>query len=471
MPADSDRYAPHLRALGLDTWPHPEHRLSLRGGDAVLPTAFHIGEAAAVALALGGLGAAELHRMRGAEPAEVSVEVPHAAATLLGFMLQARADGVVDDQLVRSRPATVDFFAAKDGRWIHLHGGFPALHRGTVDLLGCGDDRKSVAAAVASHDAFALEQALADANLCGAVVRTPEEWDTHAQGRTLRARPVVSIERIGDGPVRSLPAADRPLNGVRVLDLTRVLAGPTSGRTLASYGADVLRVGAERLPSIAPFVSETGHGKRSTFLDLDREEEMSRFLELLDSADVLTDGFRPGALEAKGLGPAALAARRPGIISLSICCYGASGEFGTRRGWEQLAQSATGIAHMEARDGIPRLLPAAATDYTTGYLAAHGVIEALRRRALEGGSWRVEVSLARTAMWLRDIGANLDPASASGLPDLERIRMRSHGPDGDLLHVRPAVELSTSPVRWDRPTPKPGSHAAEWLDAAPWREV
>ena len=113
MPADSDRYAPHLRALGLDTWPHPEHRLSLRGGDAVLPTAFHIGEAAAVALALGGLGAAELHRMRGAEPAEVSVEVPHAAATLLGFMLQARADGVVDDQLslIRQTPATPGGFA------------------------------------------------------------------------------------------------------------------------------------------------------------------------------------------------------------------------------------------------------------------------------------------------------------------------------------------------------------------------
>jgi crotonobetainyl-CoA:carnitine CoA-transferase CaiB-like acyl-CoA transferase len=471
MDDETHRFGVHLRGLGLLGWPHLEHRVRVRGADPVLPTGFRIGEAAAVALALGGLAAAELHRMRGAPPAEVTVDVGHACASLLGFALQVPADGVVNDVVggtvggdpVRTPAATTGFFAARGGRFIHLHGGFPALHRGTLELLGCGDGREAIAEAVAAHDAFALEDDLAAHGLCGAVVRTPAEWDAHAQAHTLRAMPVVSIERIADAPARPLPAAERPLAGIRVLDLTRVLAGPTSGRTLAQYGADVLRIGAPELPIIPPFFSETGHGKRAALLDLGLAEDRARLEALIAEADVFTDGFRPGSLEERGLGPAALARLRPGIVSVSLSCYGARGVFGQRRGWEQLAQSASGIAHIQGQGGEPTLVPAAATDYTTGYLAAWGVIEALRRRALEGGSWRVEVSLTRTAMWLRALGHELDRAMASGLPDLASVRMKSPGPDGDLLHVAPAVSLSTSPVRWDLPTPNPEGDLARWL--------
>jgi crotonobetainyl-CoA:carnitine CoA-transferase CaiB-like acyl-CoA transferase len=345
--SDEVRLRAHLSGLGHAVWPHDEHTVSIEGADPVLPTRYRVGEAAAVALALGGVGAAELHRLRGAAPARVSVDVAHAAASLLGFALQARTDGASDSDLMRNAPATVALYETRDGRHIHLHGGFPKLHEGTLRLLGCRDDREAIARAVRAHDGAELESALADADLCGALVRSPAEWDAHPQAEALRASPAVAIERIGDAPAVALPPADRPLSGIRVLDLTRVLAGPTSGRTLAQYGADVLRIGAEKLPTIAPFVSETSHGKRFAWLDLDTDRGVDSLLALLREADVFTDGFRPGALEDRGLGSRDIATLRPGIIHVRISCYGFAGPFASRRGWEQLAQSVTGIASTE----------------------------------------------------------------------------------------------------------------------------
>ena len=458
---DEDRY---LKALGIDGWPHEAGRVRVRGQDPVYPAKLPIGEAAAVALALGGAAAAELHTLRGAEPADVEVEVGHAAATLLGFVFQARQEESPESDLMRNAPATVAMYPTRDGRWIHLHGGFPGLHEGTLKLLGCSGDTDSIAAAVMGWNALELEDALAQAGMCGAMVRSPEEWDAHPQSAALRTLPVVSIERIGDAPVMPLAPAARPLSGIRVLDLTRVLAGPSSGRTLAQYGADVLRVGARKLPTIEPFVMDTGHGKRSTFLDLDVPGDFSRIENLIRESDVFVDGFRGGSLAARGLSSESLAALRPGIVHVSIRCYGDRGPFAERRGWEQLAQSATGVAWIEGGAETPRLLPAAATDYTTGYLAAYGALEALHRRATEGGSYRVEVSLCRTAMWLRDLGADKDPAAAAGLPDIAAIQTLSHTAQGDLLHLSPAVSLSSSKVEWKRPTGPMGLDAPEWLE-------
>jgi crotonobetainyl-CoA:carnitine CoA-transferase CaiB-like acyl-CoA transferase len=295
------------------------------------------------------------------------------------------------------------------------------------------------------------------------VVRSSEEWEAHPQGLALREQPVVRIVRIGEAPPEGLPEASVPLGGVRVLDLTRVLAGPACGRTLAQYGADVLRVGSPALPSIPPFVTETGHGKRSAFVDLDSATGRARMRALVEEADVVTDGYRPGSLERRGLGPAELVRLRPGIVSVSICCYGQRGPWAQRPGWEQLAQSATGIALVEGGEAGPKLLPAAATDYTTGYLAAYGAMEALRRRATEGGSWRVEVSLCRTAMWLLDLGARHDPAVAKGLPPVPSLQITTETPCGPLTHLAPAVRLSNVEVRWQQPTVPLGYDEAVWL--------
>jgi crotonobetainyl-CoA:carnitine CoA-transferase CaiB-like acyl-CoA transferase len=247
-----------------------------------------------------------------------------------------------------------------------------------------------------------------------------------------------------------------------VLDLTRVLAGPTCGRTLAAHGARVLRVGAERLPSIEPFVVDTGRGKRNAFLDLERREDAARLRELVAGADVFCQGYRLGALERRGFGPEALAELRPGIVAVSIDCYGHSGPWAGRAGWEQLAQSATGIAAAEGGEGPPRLIPAAATDYTTGYLAAFGAMMALARRAVEGGSWLVRASLSQTGMWLTRLGADLDPEAAAGLGDVASRLTTTDTAWGRLTHLAPAEEMEHTPPHWALPPAPLGSHPAAW---------
>ena len=440
--------------------------LEIGGADPVLATAFPIGEAAAAALAAGGAAAVRLHALRGGEPQSVSVEVEAAAASLLGFLFQSQPGGGEPVQLERLNPPTTALFECADGRWIHLHGGFPHLNDGTLELLGCAGEREAIAAAVRGWRAADLEDALAERRLCGAMLRTPEQWAEHPQGAALERLAAVEIDRIGDAPPRGWPRGDRPLSGVRVLDLTRVLAGPTSGRTLASYGAEVLRVAAPDLPSVQPFVVETGHGKRSAFLDLRDDRQAAQLRELARTADVFTDGYRNGSLARRGLDAASLAELRPGIVFVSISCYGDVGPWAERAGWEQLAQTASGVAHVHSGDAAPRLLPAAATDYTTGYLAAWGAIEALHRRATEGGSWRVRVSLCQTARWLLRLGARCDASASVGPGDVGRLQTTSETPYGTLRHLAPAVRLSATPPRWEQPRVPLGHDAPEWRPRA-----
>ncbi|MBW2312577.1 MAG: CoA transferase [Deltaproteobacteria bacterium] len=464
VPLQIDRIQLLLEAARLE--PPAVGDLAIHGSDPILASRFPIGEASAVALASCGAAAARLHELRGGEPQKVEVEVRAAAATLIGFLLQS---GNLPIELRRAFNPVTAIHPAKDGRFIHLHGGFEHLAAGTLELLGCEADAGSIAAATEGWDGFELEDVLAERGLCGAVVRGAEEWAEHPQAIALAGRPVVEIERIGDAelePTLAVPGR-RPLSGVRVLDLTRVLAGPTCARTLAEHGADVLRVGAERLPSVEPFVVDTGRGKRNAFLDLDRPEELKRLRGLVSEADVLCQGYRPGALDARGLGAEAAAALRPGIVYVSIDCYGHVGPWSSRRGWEQLAQSAVGIAAAEGGDGPPRLAPAAATDYTTGALAAFGVMTALARRAREGGSWHVRASLCQTGMWLTRLGACHDPAAAVGLGDVTTLQMQSETAWGSLTHLAPAVKMAKTPPRFALPPSPLGSHAAEWLPRAP----
>lgn len=433
---------------------------AIHGSDPILASRFPIGEASAVALALGGAAAARLFELRGGEPQRIEIDVRAAAATLIGFLLQRGAPGT---SLERAFHPVTGFHPTRDGRWIHLHGGFEHLAAGTLALLGCPGEREAIAAATRRWDAFALEDTLAAHGLCGAVVRTTEEWAAHPHGRALAGRPVVEIERIGDAPPEGLPPGARPLAALRVLDLTRVLAGPTCARTLAEHGADVLRVGAERLPSIEPFVVDTGRGKRNAFLDLDRPADLARLRELAREGDVFCHGYRPGALDARGLGPGALARLRPGVVYVSIDCYGHGGPWSRRRGWEQLAQSAVGIAASEGAGGEPRLAPAAATDYTTGALAAFGAMAALERRVCEGGSWHVRASLCQTGMWLTRLGAGLDPEAAAGLGDVADLQTRSETVWGTLTHLAPALKMERTPPHSALPPSPLGHHPPEWL--------
>lgn len=433
----------------------------MSGADPVLQSRHPVGEAAAVALALSGAAAARLGELRGLPGQRVSVDVQAAATSLLGFLFQTIPNG---PDLARHRNATIAFYRAGDGRWIHLHGGFPHLAEGLLALLGCplDADAIAIASAVARHGAFELEDEVAARGLCAAAVRSEAEWAAHAQGRALAALPVFELERIGDAESEPFEAAGRPLAGVRVLDLTRVLAGPTCGRTLAEHGAEVLRIGAERLPSIEPFVVETGRGKRNAFLDLDRPDDVRRLRELAQDCDVFCEGYRPGSLARRGFAPEALAALRPGVVVVSIDCYGHVGPWAGRPGWEQLAQAAVGIASAEGGDAAPRLVPAAPTDYTSGTLAAYGAMLALARRATEGGSWHVRASLCQTGMWLTRLGAQLDPEAAAGLGDVSARQSRTDTAWGRLSHLAPVVGLDHTPPHWELPPAPLGAHAAAW---------
>jgi crotonobetainyl-CoA:carnitine CoA-transferase CaiB-like acyl-CoA transferase len=238
--------------------------------------------------------------------------------------------------------------------------------------LKCGDDAAAIAEAVASWDAQALEDALAERGVCGARLRSADEWSVHPQGIGLARVPVVEMLRIGDAAREPLPGPRtdeqraRPLSGVRVLDLTRVLAGPTCARTLAEHGAEVLHVQSPQLPSIEPFVIDTNPGKRSCYLELDRKEDAMQLRALVRDAHVFSQGYRPGALARRGFAPEALAQMRPGIIVVSIDCYGHEGPLADRPGWEQLAQTVTGMAHEHAGDEHPALVPAAVNDLHDG---------------------------------------------------------------------------------------------------------
>jgi hypothetical protein len=334
-------------------------------------------------------------------------------------------------------------------------------------LLKCEDEVESLAAAVRGWDAVELEDAVHSHGACAGVVRTYAEWEASEQGQVLGRTPLLKITRLDNSPTEPLPAGDRPLSRIRALDLTRVLAGPTCARTLAEHGADVLRIGAGQLPNNPRHIIDTGHGKRSTVLDLESEAGIEQLRTLAQDADVFSQSYRPGALAARGFSFESLASMRPGIVYVSLSAFGCEGPWHERRGFDTLVQTVSGISDEYALDGKPRLLPVSALDYIAGYLGAFGVMVALERRAREGGSYNVELSLAQTGRWLTS-QKRCDPAAvAAASPDLspERIAELSEDTDtpfGRLSHLSPTVHLSETPARWGLPAVPLDHDAPVW---------
>jgi crotonobetainyl-CoA:carnitine CoA-transferase CaiB-like acyl-CoA transferase len=227
-------------------------------------------------------------------------------------------------------------------------------------------------------------------------------------------------------------------------------------------------VTAEHLPQIKEHVMDTNHGKRSCFLNLKETDDAARLKALVKEADVFSQGYRPGMLQGLGFSPEELAETRPGIVYLSISCYGADGPFSHRAGWEQVAQTMTGICHDGGTEGLdrPSLLPAAACDYTTGYLGAYGVLLVLAQRARKGGSYHVRVSLCRSGMFIYQQGKTgaVEPGKDLSAAELAAIHMNSQTADGPLRHVGPVLKLSETAPHWTRPTPVLGGDRPEWLD-------
>jgi crotonobetainyl-CoA:carnitine CoA-transferase CaiB-like acyl-CoA transferase len=432
------------------------------GVDPVFATRYKIAEPGAASIAAAAIAAADLWALRGGRRQTVAVNT-RAAAAALRSNHYLKIDG-------QSPPRPTDkvtgFYPLRDGRWIYLHCNFPNLRERNLGVLGAAADPVAVAAAVAKWDGLALEEAIAKAGGCAAFVRSEEEWNATPQAAAVAAEPLFEIIRIGDAPVEPLPAGDRPLSGIRALDLTRVLAGPTCARTLAEHGADVMRVSREGLPDSGVFDLDTGLGKLSSFIDLREAAGVEQLRDLVRGADIFSQSYRPGSLAARGFSPLDLAALRPGIVYITLSAWGHTGPWNARRGYDTVVQSANGMAYRpdQAR---PAFMPVSAQDYVAGYLMAYGAMVALAKRATEGGSWMVRISLAGTGHWLRQQGL-IDASAYAGLPsdlpadELKTCLMESDSPVGRLTHLAPVARMSETPARWARPAVPLGTHPPVW---------
>jgi len=426
----------------------------ISGADPVLRTPYRVGTAGAAALAAVGLAAARLWRLRSGRGQKVAVDLRAAAASLKSgayLRIDGRAPKPIWD------PYSL-FYPVKNGRWVRFHCNYPHHRAAALRVLGVGEDVDSAKRAAAGWDGADLEGAIHAAGGCAGYVRTAAEWAAHPHSSAVAAQPLLTIERIGEAPREPLPAGNRPLAGMRALDLTRVLAGPTCARTLAEHGADVLKITAEHLPDSGDTDLDTGLGKLSAQLDLRKAEDAEALRRLVKRADVFSQSYRPGTLAARGFSPEALARLRPGIVYVSLSAWGLTGPWQERRGFDSIVQCVSGMADVQGAGGTPKLLPCSAIDYVSGYLMALGTMVALARRATEGGSWLVRVGLARTGKWIVDRGS-ADPAAAV---EPEARTMETRSPAGLITHLRPVVQMSETPPFWARPPVPLGYHRAEW---------
>ncbi|MDA1129001.1 MAG: CoA transferase [Chloroflexi bacterium] len=442
------------------------------GNDPLIPTPFRVGDSSAAALAAVGFAVSDLWETRTGRRQQVSVDTRQATASLRSGKYMHLDSAHVSTE----RNPVMGVYPAKDGRWSYLHCNFPNHRAAALSVLGVAENREAVTKAVAKWDALELEEAIIAGKGAGGMVRTMEEWAQHPQAAAIASLPLMEIIKIGDSPPEKLPQGDRPLSGVRVLDLTRVLAGPTCARTLAEHGADVMKITGAHLPNIGYQEYDTGHGKLSAHLDLREEKDLETLRGLVRQTDVFSQGYRPGTLGTRGLSPEELAELRPGLVYVSLCAFSHVGPWASRRGFDTVVQTVSGITSRQgdlfprAQPG-PQFYPVSAIDYLTGYLMAFGALVALQRRTQEGGSWLVRISLAQVGRWL--VGHGQVPESElEGVPseftaeEIAGWSMESETPVGRLRHLRPVVGLSETPPRWARPSVPLGHHEPVWPDRA-----
>jgi crotonobetainyl-CoA:carnitine CoA-transferase CaiB-like acyl-CoA transferase len=436
--------------------------VTLTGSEPVLPSSFAIGTAAQATIAASALAAAELWRLRSGRSQRVSIDMRDAAIEFRSEHYMRRAES----KRTEVWDKIAGLYRSGDGRFVRLHTNFPHHRDGMLKLLGCDYTREAVQRALDGWEGEKFETAAAEAGLVATMTRSFAEWDAHPQGKVIASLPVFTIEQIGDAPPQPLPPGERPLSGVRVLDLTRVIAGPVCGRTLAVHGADVLAVTAAHLPQMMPLVIDNGRGKLSTFIDLRDAGGRETLAGLARGTDIFVQGYRPGAIGGNGFGPEEVARLRPGIVYVSLCAYGHEGPWANRRGFDSLVQNANGINHAEAEaagSAQPKPLPCQALDHGAGFLMAFGAVTALARRATQGGSWHVRVSLAQTGHWVRGLGRVDGLGHPDPGPDAVRDRLDEIDSGfGRLTTVRHAATMSETPPRWARPSVPLGTHAAEW---------
>jgi crotonobetainyl-CoA:carnitine CoA-transferase CaiB-like acyl-CoA transferase len=437
--------------------------VTLTGEEPQLPSSFRVAAAAQASIAATGLAAAQIWKLRSGQSQDVAVDMRHAVVECRSERY-LRVDG-------KPPPPTWDAIAGiyqtRDRRFVRLHTNFPHHRAAVCKVLNCKAERDEVQAALMQWDAEAFETAAYAAGGVVAMMRSHQEWSDLPHARRLAALPPVSIEKIGEAAPKPWPAGDRPLAGLRVLDLSRVIAAPVAGRTLAVHGADVLLISGPDLPAIPWLTIDTGRGKLTSFVELKSEPGRQVLRGLLADADIFSQGYRPRAIASLGFSPQDAAKINPGIVYVSLSAYGDAGPWSERRGFDSLVQTSTGFNHAEGLaagiDG-PKELPAQMLDHATGYLMAFGAMMAKARQAREGGSWHVRVSLAQTGRWLWNLGRVPDGFKTEDLkgdavaPFVEEAASGF----GPLRAVSHSAVMSKTPAYWARPAMPLGSHPPQW---------
>lgn len=436
-----------------------------------------IAEVITEALAARAVAANDLWELKTGSRQQVMIDEEVAGALCaLGTPMTQRREADGHYHPIENSPALADMIAVtqpwecRDGRWFLPHFNLPNLERRVLGVLKCEKTPAAVAAAVKQWPAAALDREIAAVKACGGIVYSPEEWLATDQGKYLAQRPVVEIERIGDSAPEPLPSDEGgPLAGIKLLDLTRIIAGPTCGEALTEHGAKDLMITASHLPQVPAFVRDSSSGKRSAFLDYTKPAEREQLTALAREADIFLEGYRPGALARHGFSSADLARLRPGIIYVSVNCHGSGGPYGQRAGWDQVAQANTGIAYLQGKafGTGPQLVPVFMSDFLTGYLGAFGAMVALRLRATVGGSYKVAVSLDQSCMLALRQGLREDdfrhaPTAISPTKFAQYAREEEGTSYGDLKILGPAIRMSATPLSWANPTPALGSSPARW---------
>ncbi|MCB5204589.1 CoA transferase [Neorhizobium sp. T786] len=442
----------------------PVERLIVEERPKVLATPWPIAPMATAALGAVGLAVSRIQELRSGKVSSVAVDTRAAEVAMASSSYL-----MVNGRPAKFRDPFTGFYPAADGEWVYLHGNFPHLRDGLLNMLSVGKDPEEVRAAVASRCAYDIEAEAIRLGLCAARVRSRDAWVSERESVEGGSGSPISLERLASGPVKPFGhACGGPLGGLRMLDLSRVIAGPMAGRTMAEHGASVIRIAGANLPSITSLVIDTGFGKRSAFIDLETEEGRTQLRTLARDADIYLDAYRPSSLDQRGFGASALGEFNPSLVSVSLSAFSKEGSWQSRRGYDSLVQATTGMA-LDGLSDRPALLPCQPLDYLSGYLAAFAAMVALIRRHETGGRWHAAMSLSATAEWMWQMRADLgdDPLQPHANPGHAEVSDLMEGFDTAFGHVRalrPALRFDGYPTAWTSLPVPLGTHAAVWPD-------
>jgi crotonobetainyl-CoA:carnitine CoA-transferase CaiB-like acyl-CoA transferase len=455
-------------------------KLTFYGKDPIVPSRFRFGSMAAIALAAKAVAVASIWKLRSGEGQDIHVDVRKALQRFAGFfdlkweLINGRPPSLASDPqnpFLQYPPMTL-WNKTRDGRWVMPCNYYPKLRAGATTLLRCDDSVSAVQNAMLQWRAEELETAAAEAGLPFAMLRTTEEFMKELQYTEVLSRePLIRLEKIGESdPVPFKPGGKTPLDGLRALGMGHVIAGPGIGRDLALFGADVLNIWQPLDWELEMFYWTSHVGMRSTILDLHEKADLEKMNQLLNDADIFFSNRRPGHQERFGLTADELCSKHPGLIHAKVVLFGETGPWSNRAGFDEVAGAVMGVFALEGTPDNPRLTPIRIVcDYVGGWLASVGIMSALRRRAIEGGSYRVVVSLARVTLWLLSLGIfdkkfALSTAGSSDEhmyvpPDL----FTAETPLGLYQGITEQVVMSKTPGSFRTVLVPRGSSRPEWL--------